>query len=75
MIERVVINVQQAPSAAPHVQELSRVSAPHKLSRRVILSSIGSLVVTALPTCVVGAPSAQDIIVVDGWILLNTDLR
>jgi hypothetical protein len=44
------------------------------LSRRTFVRSIGLLPVAALPILMVGALSTQEIIVVDGWILADTDL-
>ena len=44
-------------------------------SRRNFIRLIGWLPVAALPTWIAGAPSAQEIIVVDGWVLASTDLR
>ena len=56
-----------------HMQGLGRSNAP--LSRRNFVRSMGLLAVAALPTRMTGAPSTQDIVVVDGWILADSDLR
>jgi hypothetical protein len=45
------------------------------LSRRTFVRSIGLLPVAALPTWMADALSTQEIIVVDGWILADTDLH
>jgi hypothetical protein len=44
-------------------------------SRRNFVRSIGLLLAAALPAWMVRASSTQEIIVVDGWILADTDLR
>jgi hypothetical protein len=44
-------------------------------SRRNFVRSIGLLAVAALSAWMTGEPSTQDIIVVDGWILKNTDFH
>jgi exopolysaccharide biosynthesis predicted pyruvyltransferase EpsI len=63
------------PRAAQNLKDLSRGNTPSAPSRRNFVRSIGFLAVAALPTWMAGAPSTQDIIVVDGWVLANTDLR
>jgi Polysaccharide pyruvyl transferase len=63
------------PGAAEYLKAWSRGNVPFVLSRRNFVRSIGFLAVAALPTWMIGAPSTQDIILVDGWILATTDLR
>ena len=49
---------------------------PNKLpSRRNFVRSIGLLLTAGSPVWMVRASSMQDIIVVDGWILADTDFR
>ncbi len=63
------------PRAAEYLKGLYRGNTPFAPSRRNFVRSIGLLAVAALPTWMASAPSTQDIILVDGWILANTDLR
>jgi hypothetical protein len=74
MIDRVVIEVPiaDAPQCA---QGPCRGNGPLAPSRRTLIRSIGLLTVAALPTWLAGTPSTQNIIVIDGWILADTDLR
>jgi hypothetical protein len=44
-------------------------------SRRTLVCTVALLTVTALPAWVVDTRSTQNIIVIDGWILLDTDIR
>jgi hypothetical protein len=74
MIDRVVADVPiaDAPQCA---QGPCRDKGPRALPRRTLICSIGLLTVAALPTWMAGTPSMQNIIVIDGWILADTDLR
>jgi hypothetical protein len=73
MIDRVAaagVPIADTPAQGPrHGNE------PLIASRRTLIRSIGLLTVAALPTWQAGIPSTQNIIVIDGWILADTDLR
>jgi hypothetical protein len=72
MINRGVTDGLNADTArSPQVLGRRIVLTP---SRRNVLQSICALSAAALPTWMVGARSTQDIMLVDGWILTNTDL-
>ena len=60
MIDRPTVDIPDAPLAP---------------SRRDFVRSIGLLPVAILPTWIGDAPSTQNIILVDGWILALTDLH
>ena len=73
MIDRGVTDILHADTArSPQVLWRRIVLTP---SRRNVLQSIGALSAAALPTWMAGARSTQDLVLVDGWILTNTDLR
>jgi hypothetical protein len=73
MIDRGVTDILNADAArSPQVLWRRIVLTP---SRRNILQSIGALSAAALPTWMAGARSTQYLVLVDGWILTNTDLR
>ena len=76
MIDRVVVEVPIA-DALECAQRQCRGNGPLAPSRRALIRSIsiGLLTVAALPTWLAGTPSTQNIIVIDGWILADTDLR
>jgi hypothetical protein len=73
MIDRGVTDTLNAYTPrSPQVRGRRPILTP---SRRNVLQSIGALSAAALPIWMVGARSTQDIMLVDGWILTNTDLR
>jgi hypothetical protein len=75
MIDPVVVDASIADTTR-HPRGLCRGSnGPLAPSRRTLVRSIALLTVAALPTWVADAPSTQNIIMIDGWILLDTDLR
>jgi hypothetical protein len=73
MVDRAGADVPDDVPQCP--QGPCRGNGPLALSRRALVRSIGLLTVAALPTWVTRTPSAQNIIVIDGWILADTDLR
>ena len=74
MIDRVVADVPIA-DALQCVQGPRRGNGLLAPSRRILIRSMGLLTVAALPTLWAGAPSTRNIIVIDGWILADKDLR
>jgi hypothetical protein len=73
MIDRGVTDTLNADTArSPQVLWRRIVLTP---SRRNVLQSIGALSAAALPTWMAGARPTQYLMLVDGWILTNTDLR
>jgi hypothetical protein len=48
---------------------------PALSSRRSVVRSIGLMVVAGLPAWIPGTQPPRDVIVVDGWILADSDLR
>ena len=72
MIDRSDTDILKDTPRSPQVLWRRIVLTP---SRRNVLQSIGALSAAALPTWMIGAPSTPDIMLVDGWILTNTDLR
>jgi hypothetical protein len=63
---------RQAIEASPPMKAGDAPPAP---SRRSLVRSIGLMVVAALPPWISGVRRPPEIIVVDGWILADTDLR
>jgi hypothetical protein len=75
MIDRMIFDVRIA-NAIQHPRDPCRGSnGPLAPSRRTLVRSVALLTAAALPTWVVDPRSTQNIIVIDGWILLDTDLR
>ena len=71
MIDRSVTDILSADT--PRSPQLLRRSIVLTPSRRSFLQLIGAL--SSLPTLIAGAGSTQDLMLVDGWILTNADLR